>query len=307
MLRRQAGAACLLASGTLLFVAAGGAGRLWPAVAEFGTHKVLSVGIWCCGVPGAYALASAAGGLGRSSGCRPLGIVWLVVGLAGLAYYLDLPERWEVTPMEIGLGSEREAVVKVIREGSTPEGRILWEDMTDPRPGAGWSALLPELTQRPFLGGLTPDACLDHLHVRLADGRLVGRPIEEWTDEELHVFLDRYNVTRAICRSPEALARFHRFASAKVIANLKPGELIVFDRRPSYFLKGRGQVTQMDWKRVALAELEPDETGVVVLSLHHHTNWHVSPGYVSIEKDVDANDPIPLIRLRIPGPISRRC
>ena len=83
------------------------------------------------------------------------------------------------------------------------------------------------------------------------------------------------------------------------------GVMFGFDRRPTYFLKGRGQVTQMDWKRVALADLEPDETGIVVLSLHHHANWSVSPGYVLVERDVDVSDPIPLIRLRLPGPVAR--
>ncbi|MEI4927238.1 hypothetical protein Q8G50_32485, partial [Klebsiella pneumoniae] len=86
---------------------------------------------------------------------------------------LDLPRRWTVEPLEIGLGSHREEVVRVIREKSTAEGRVLWEDISDPRSRAGWTALLPELTQRPFLGGLSPDLSIDHMQLRLADGRLV--------------------------------------------------------------------------------------------------------------------------------------
>ena len=75
--------------------------------------------------------------------------------------------------------------------------------------------------------------------------------------------------------------------------------MFAIDRRANYLLKGRGVVTQMDWKRVALNDLEPDANGVVVLSLHHHKNWRVSPGYVMVEKDVDVNDPIPMLRLRV--------
>ena len=307
MLRRQAAAAWLLGAGAVMYVAAGGAGRLWPVAAELGSHKALGVGVWCCGVPCAYALAAVAGGMGKSSGVRPLGIVWLAVGLAGLTYGLDLPRRWEIPPLTIGLGPDREGIVRSIREGSTPDGRVLWEDVSESTSGAGWSALLPELTQRPFLGGLSADICFDHFQTRLVDGRLVGRPIGDWSDDELQAFLERYNVTRAVCRTPASSERLRHFSAAKMIATFpaEAGVMFGFDRRPTYFLKGRGQVTQMDWKRVALADLEPDETGIVVLSLHHHANWRVSPGYVLVERDVDVSDPIPLIRLRLPGPVAR--
>jgi hypothetical protein len=81
--------------------------------------------------------------------------------------------------------------------------------------------------------------------------------------------------------------------------------MFALDRRTTYVLKGRATVTQMDWKRVALSDLEPDASGVVVLSLHHHADWRVTPGYASIERDVDGIDPVPMIRLRLPGPVAR--
>ena len=83
------------------------------------------------------------------------------------------------------------------------------------------------------------------------------------------------------------------------------GVMFALDRRPSYVLSGRATVTQMDWKRIALSDVEPDENGVVILSLHHTANWRVTPGYVMVEKDVDVMDPIPMLRLRMPGPVSR--
>lgn len=307
MLRKHAVPAFLLAAGAIVFAAAGGAGRLWPIVAEVGAQKALAVGVWCCAVPAAYCLTVVAGGIGSSSGFRSLSFVWLVVGLAGVSYGLDLPRRFEVAPLEIGLGEQREQVVRTIRERSTPDGRILWEDVNDPSRGSGWTAMLPELTQRPFLGGLTHDVPINHLNARLADGELVGRPIADWSDEDLSRFFTRYNVTRVICRSPESLKRFRRVPGATVVAELKNGggTMFALDRRPSYILKGRGIVTQMDWKRVALNDLEPDAEGVVVLSLHHHQNWRVSPGYIVVEKEVDVNDPVPMVRLRLRGTVSR--
>ena len=112
MARRNGVAAGLLAGGGLLYMAGGGAGRLWPVLAEFGSQKALTVGVWCCAVPGSYGLTAIAGGIGSSSGFRPLGLVWLAVGLAGLTYGLDLPRRWTVAPLEIGLGPAREEIVR---------------------------------------------------------------------------------------------------------------------------------------------------------------------------------------------------
>jgi hypothetical protein len=307
MTRRMPNAAVLLAAGTALFITVGGAGRVWPLVAEVGAHKILHVGVWCCAVPCAYGLAAVAGGISSSSGIRALGPLWLVVGLAGLTYGLDLPRRWEVKPLTLGLGAERAEIVRTIRERSTPDGRILWEDRTEAGSRPGWTALLPELTQRPFLGGLSPDVHIDYLHARLADGRLMNRPVADWTDDELNRFFDRYNVTRVVCRTPDSLERFRKLPGAASVAEFKDGQGTMFalDRRTSYVLRGRATVTQMDWKRVALSDLEPDENGVVVLSLHHHANWCVTPGYVSVECDVDVTDPVPMVRLRLPGPVAR--
>src|SRR5262249_32623028 len=147
--------------------------------------------------------------------------------------------------------------VRTIREGSTPEGRILWEDRGDGPRGAGWTALLPELTQRQYLGGLSPELAIDHMTVRLADGKLVGRPIGGWTDEGLARFFERYNVTRVVCRSPDGIARLRRLPGVAAVADFKAdgGVMFALDRRPTYLLTGRGQVTQMDWRRVALSDV----------------------------------------------------
>ena len=305
--RRDGVATGLLGAGALLYVGGGGAGRLWPVLAEVGAQKVLSVGVWCLAVPAAYGLTVIAGSIGSSSGFKPLGLVWLALGLGGLTYALDLPGRWNVSPLETGLGSDRQEIVRSLRERSTPEGRILWEDRKEDVRGAGWTALLPELTERQYLGGLSADLAIDHMHVRLADGLLVGRPIGDWSDEEVARFFKRYNVTRAVCRTPESIARFHRLPGASAVAEFKgeAGVLFALDRRAGYVLTGRGQITQLDWRRVALSDAEPDANGVIVLSLHHHANWRVSPGYVTIEKDVDVTDPIPMLRLRLPAPTAR--
>ena len=46
-------------------------------------------------------------------------------------------------------------------------------------------------------------------------------------------------------------------------------------------------------------------TKIVVLSLHHQAGVRVSPGVVVVERDTDPYDPIPFLRLRMPGNMSR--
>ena len=50
------------------------------------------------------------------------------------------------------------------------------EDADPTRPGWNWTALLPVLTDRAYLGGLDPGACVEHTFVGMRDGRLNGRP-----------------------------------------------------------------------------------------------------------------------------------
>lgn len=306
MLKRHSDAAWLFGLGIAVYVSAAGAGQLWPLLAEFGTHKVMSVGVWCAAIPCTYALMALSNGFSTSTSVKPIGAIWLILSLLGVGWGLDIPKRWEIIPLQIGLGDERQAIVQTIRESSTADGRILWEDRSEGSRLYGWTSLLPELTQRHFLGGLTPDQCIDHLYARLHDGKLMNRPINEWSDQELARVFEHYNVTRIVAWTPECRLRFANHRGLKPLAELKNGGVIYgVDRRPSYFLKGSGTITQMDWKRIALADLKPNEDGIVVLSLHYHHQWRVTPGYIVIEKDIDIHDPIPMLRLRLPEPVER--
>ena len=70
--------------------------------------------------------------------------------------YLQGGQWWVAT----SLGAERLALVTTLAQYTTTEARILWED----RPGTGsrWTALLPVLTGRTFLGGLDPEGAVEH-------------------------------------------------------------------------------------------------------------------------------------------------
>lgn len=306
MLRTHRSAAWLLGLGTLEYVVAAAAAKFQPFLADYGTDRFLLIAAWCLVLPAAHLVGGIAKHLADSAGWRPVSIIWLAVGFAGLAFFIDLPRQWLNRPrFEIGLQPARKEIVNALVERTTPDARILWEDRSDQR--HGWTALLAVLTERSYLGGLEPTGRLEHMYARLADGSLNGKPIKDWSDAQLLQFFDRYNVGWLVCWSPESIERLKRCRWAAPIADLndvEPGTLFILNRKPTYFLKGRGQWSQADVQRVALAEIVPED-GEVILSLHYQSNMRVSPGYVQIERHLDLDDPIPFVRLRTPGPVAR--
>src|SRR5262249_59014905 len=102
----------------------------------------------------------------------------------------------------------------------TSEGRILWEDRPGQSPTARWTALLPILTERSFLGGLDANAGIEHEYVRFADQMLAGRWLRDWSDAELEDFCQRYNVGWIACWSPAAMERLRAWRAARPIVTL---------------------------------------------------------------------------------------
>lgn len=138
-------------------------------------------------------------------------------------------------------------------------------------------------------------------------GRLGGRTVHEWTDEELTRFAERWNIGWIVARSPATIARFSRlpFAVRLPIPERVDGVVaFALDRRRSYLLTGTGSIGIDEVGDVVLTDVVPDHSAVV-LSLRHYPGWSASPGRITVESEVDPYDPWPLIRLRMPGPFAR--
>lgn len=218
-------------------------------------------------------------------------------------------------PLPLGLTADQEEFVRGLVERTTPEARILLEEANPLAPGWNWTALLPDLTGRAFLGGLDPDACFEHAFCSLRGDRLNGRRLHEWSDVELAEFCRRYNVGWVACHTPAAADRWRRLPRAKEVARFRENGRVLFelDRPRSFVLVGSATWAQADRRKVVLTDVVPadfpaagDGPGkVVVLSLHHQAGLRVSPNVVRIDRDPDPFDPIPLLRLRMNGPVSR--
>ena len=103
-------------------------------------------------------------------------------------------------------------------------------------------------------------------------------------------------------RSAATLARLRGWP---VAAALPDGARLFAVARPhSFALKGRAVCLRADPQHVALADVQPED-GQVVLCLHYQAGLRASPSRVQVERELDPYDPIPFVRLRVPGPLTR--
>jgi hypothetical protein len=310
--QRQAARFFGLGMAGLLLLALGGV--LSEPLGRFRTDRLLTGALLFAAFPAAHALLVAVRSL-----CRWTGAAWrgalLAAGLlaaAGLAaseYVNAFAARCAgARPLEIGLGPEREVLVAALREHTTTEARILWEDRPLADTAAHWTALLAQRTGRAFLGGLDPQLGIEHAHAGFCDQVLAGRLIGDWSDAELDDFCRRYNVGWLVCWSRAAEQRLRTWKSARLVTQLDADGLRLYavDRVPSYALKGgRVKWLHADSEHIALADVVPNESGEVVLSLHYQAGMQVSPSRVRLERELDPYDPIAFVRLRLNGPVMR--
>ena len=312
--QRQRAAARVLGLGAAALWLLAVLGISWEPLGKVGTHGVMVPALWFAALPAAYAWTQGFRALCRLTGSawRGTAVAALVVAAAGIALrepVLTVAGRCSgSTPLIIGLGPERRALRETLLTYTGPEARILWEDRSCTRETSRWSALLPLLTGRAFIGGLDPNAAIEHGVCGLADQTLAGRPIGSLSDAALEDYCRRYNVGWIVCWSPATVARLRAWPGAELtteVADNGNGTLFTV-RRParSYVLKGKGQLVYADFHHVTFADVVPED-GWVVLSLHYQAGMRASPSRVLVEPHLDPNDPIPFVRLRVASPVAR--
>ncbi len=293
--------AALTCGGLALF------GNVWEPLARIDAGQLLIPALLIATLPAAHGLAGGCQLLARLIGGVRTALAFAGV-LAVSGYFLATPmrllmDRWlseERLPM--GATTDVQATVRQLQERTTAEGRVLWEEGADTDT---WTPLLAVWTGRSFIGGLGAEARIDHAALRLVEGRLAGRAVGEWSDAELLDYCRRYNVCWVAARSPDSLARLRAWSAAVPIETLAAGgELFRVEREAGYFLKGRGRVHSLDGQRLILTDLEP-EGGEIVLSFHHHPGMAPSTDRVRVDRLPQLDDPIALVRLHVPGPMSR--
>ncbi len=127
----------------------------------------------------------------------------------------------------------------MLKEQTTTQARILWEDRRGARQASRWTALLPVLTGRAFVGGLDPDGAIDHTAGGLIDQTLGGRPLDDWTDAELRDYFDHYNIGWVACWSENSARRLPAATSSgrtRPMRAMPTAELVRRRRRPAVYV-----------------------------------------------------------------------
>ena len=233
----------------------------------------------------------------------------LMLAGAALPLILCFTGSSHAQPLLLGLSSEQRELVQALRTQTTNDARILWEEPDPGRPGWNWSALLPTLTGRTFLGGLDGAACIDHSFGGLRFGRLNGKLLRDWSAAGRTEFTERYNIGWVVTRTAASAAWWAADPTARELGRFTDGRdtvvLFRLDRTPSYFLRGGGTVERADCTKIVLTDVTPDDQGEVVLSFHHQPGLRLAPLFLRCEQDKDAEDPVPMLKLKLTGPISR--
>jgi hypothetical protein len=245
------------------------------------------------------------------TGARVLPIISLCVALLpALCAWTDLAGSLSlrITPLRQGLTDGQQKLITDLQNKTQPDARILLEQ-TDHRGSSwNWTAYLPRLTQRAYLGGLDPDAAIEHMSCQWYRGLLAQRPLALWTDEERDDYIEKYNISWVLCRTREGVAFWNRYPGATILSTYddgQPATLIALPRSPSFVLSGTATLERAESTRIVLTNVAPDEDGEVILSLHYQPELRAAPLVVQIEKAQDITDPVPFIKLKVPGPVSR--
>ncbi|MFO0813352.1 MAG: hypothetical protein U0796_09045 [Gemmatales bacterium] len=194
--------------------------------------------------------------------------------------------------------------IEKLHQHTTDEARILWEEV---KGNASWSPLLACQAQRSFVGtlGRAEQVLIEPLQVRLTNGALQGKPIELWRNSDLVNFATDWNIGWVAAFHNESITRWKQLQGARVVASLPLGGVLIrLDRPFTYCKQGQAELAFVEPRRLTLHNLVPDN-GQVVLSLHYHATMRTSNNKVSLETWQQAYDGIPMLKLRLSGPMER--
>ena len=172
-------------------------------------------------------------------------------------------ERWEKMSISAPIGE----LVQFVTARTDPNDRLLVQTRLQSEP-----KVFPLAVGREVVGNTYPQVRESAQFLRT---RLFGKPIQEWTAEELRISLRRWGISWVFAIGPEV-------SELLVEASDQPWEKVGayrafrFEGNSSRFEVGRGSV-EVKVNRIELRRLEP-EGGVVVLRYRYHPAWEASSG-----------------------------
>ncbi|HTU20722.1 MAG TPA: hypothetical protein VMG10_21860 [Gemmataceae bacterium] len=328
----QRAAARLLGLSWAGFLALSVGGLTWEPLRRFGAPRLLVPALLFAVLPAAHALTLACASVRRRRAIFWTGLAATAAG-AALLWHAPPPAlaSWATrllrpSALQLGLDADQQAILDAVREHTTSEARILWEDRVTQPLSPHWTPLLTLLTERAYIGGLDAEAGIEHTTNGLTDAVLMGRPIRDWSDDALEEYCTRYNIGWVACWSAAACERLRDWPRARRLATLPPpapgeppgGLFAVRRSRYSFALIGSARWLAADPQRIILGDVTPtrgeaDNHGKkqILLSLHYQAGMRVAPSRVvldsySIERaNSMPGDSRPFVRLWVEEPVTR--
>jgi hypothetical protein len=197
-------------------------------------------------------------------------------------------------------------LLQFLEQQTTRAGRILIEDSewsySDPAHryyGGHFPALFGEYLQRHYLCGPRPMYPMKHSYASFTDGILFEKEIRTFTLEQLKYYFDHYNVKWILCWKKETIEHLSQFPEyikeIKIIDNFK---IYVVKRRPTFFLKGTGDV-RADYNRIELKNITAPEQEIILS--FHWMEYLITEPPMTIEPVFLADDPVGFIKVRNPA------
>lgn len=197
---------------------------------------------------------------------------------------------------------ELEQLIGYIKTATSDKARILIENSdfeSGHQYGRGhFPYILPHLTGRQYIGNdfaynPTKDSVVSFL-----SGYLFQQPIGTLDLEYVARRCDLYNIGWVICWTPQAKEFFSRYPDYFMPDGMiDQFALYRVNRRPSFFIKGRG-TAQAEMNRIELKNISPQD-GEVIISYHWMKYLKTDPPAI-MERVFLVQDPIGFIKIKNP-------
>jgi hypothetical protein len=188
-------------------------------------------------------------------------------------------------------------IVGWIREDTPNDSRVLFEESGDETgfvyDGMYLSSFIPHWSGRELIGGPINLYNDRHHFAEFHSGRLFGRDIQAFSDEEIKNYLRLYNIGAVIAFHPASVKRLRSIPGLITLdRRLGPVHLMRVNQPPNWFVQGHGQVVA----KLNRLEVSTAVAGEVILKYHWLDGLISNPAATIIPVKI-YDDPIPFIKV----------
>jgi hypothetical protein len=194
-----------------------------------------------------------------------------------------------------------------VKQNTPDQARVLFEESGDETgfvyDGMYLSSFIPHWSGRQLIGGPINLYNDRHHFAEFHSGRLFGRDIRAFTDDEIKKYFRLYNIGAVVAYHPASLKRLHSIPGLITLdQRIGPVQLMRVNQPPDWFVQGQGQVIA-NLNRLEVKTSGADE---VVLKYHWLEGLVSNPAATIVPVKI-YDDPIPFIKvIEPPGSFTLR-